>query len=556
MRRRRRSLWPWIATAAGLSAIGTAAYVLLGNRGTPPPAERSLATAASAAALREPGDAAPNASATNTALAPPNSSGREQIVDDPQGELLWASPTAGPRIDLTYMPLGAQCLVHLRPAELAAHPEGERVLAALGPWGAAAVARLQSLAGAELTEIDAVLAAVMVAPGERLDAVLRLTLKQSPTAEQLAERLQGAETREHVGRTYRVLNERAYAIVEVTDLAAPSAKVQRQLLIAPAGVMEELLAAGGESPALVRDVDALIPHADRVRAATVVVAPKFLEASGSELLVADAAPLREALAWFTGSDVAAVALSAHWDDNFFVEVRAVPTLNVSPHRLAVKLRERLAAAPEAIEEVILATPWHPYGRRVLARFPGMLRTAARYARSGADDRQAVVRCYLPAVAGHNLAMGAELLLTLPRSDMADSSPSIPARPATLEERLATRTSLSFTKDTLQRAIELLAEDTGIEIVIQGADLQLEGITKNQSFGIDLRNQPASVILVAILQRANPDRTAADAADPRQKLVYLVQPGQNGAAGRIIVTTRAAAAKRGDRLADPFVGMKR
>ena len=91
---------------------------------------------------------------------------------------------------------------------------------------------------------------------------------------------------------------------------------------------------------------------------------------------------------------------------------------------------------------------------------------------------------------------------------------------------------------------------GVDIEILGRDLQLAGITKNQSFGIDLKDQPACDILLEILRLANPDRAATGAADPRQMLVYTIQHSAVDK-WRIVVTTRAAAAARGDRLPDIF-----
>jgi hypothetical protein len=184
----------------------------------------------------------------------------------------------------------------------------------------------------------------------------------------------------------------------------------------------------------------------------------------------------------------------------------------------------------------------------------MLRALARYSRAGDEHRQAVLRAYLPSSAGHNLLMAAELLLTQPRQveSASGEQPSPTARPATLEERLAQTGSLTFTKESLERALELLAEDTGIEMVIQGGDLQLEGITKNQSLGLQMRDRPVQEILVEILLKANPDRTASGPADPRQKLVYTVERREPDDAGRIIVTTRAAAEKRNLPLPDAFL----
>ena len=73
----------------------------------------------------------------------------------------------------------------------------------------------------------------------------------------------------------------------------------------------------------------------------------------------------------------------------------------------------------------------------------------------------------------------------------------------------------------------------------GHALELEGITKNQSFGLDEQNQTADAILRTILARSNPDG----------KLVYVVR--NKGGAESIEITTRAAAAKRGDVLPPGF-----
>lgn len=532
-RTNRESRWLWPVTSAAFCVL--AAAIVLSKQSVSEP--KSLGATSKA----KPTATAPTQPPATTAEPTPP----EQVVDDPADELLWASPTAGEPLSLAYVPAGTQCLIHVRPALVAAQPEGVRVLAALGPWGQSVVAQLKVALNAKLADVESLLVAIIVAADGKLDACLRAKLIAPMTEDALAARFPTGQLNEYGEYSYLTVGDRAYFI-------PPSD--QHTIIACPASLAAELIDSGGEAPPLVRDIERLAEHADADRAITVIVAPKFLQASGNELLVADAAPLHDVLHRLLGTDATAMSLSAHWDDNFFVELRATPTLNVPPRRLAAKLRERIVAAPDAIEETVLASPWHPYGRKVLARFPGMLRALARYSRAGDDDRQALVRAYLPPMAGHNLLMGAELLLTQPRdneSTSAGGSPT-PAKPASLEERLAVPTSLTFTKDSLERALELLAEDTGVEITIQGADLQLDGITKNQSLALDLRDRPAGEILVEILLKSNPDRTATGPADARQKLVYVIEPSSAGGPGRIIVTTRTAAEKRGDRLPDVFL----
>jgi hypothetical protein len=538
----KRSATPWIILgSAALCAL--AAIVIFATAANTPSSGTSNKTAApTGPPASNPSSSAPSVSET----AAPDSG--EVVIDDPKGELLWASPTAGESIDLAFVPAGTQCLIHVRPAKLFESPEGQRAMASLGPWGESAVAQLREALGAELSDVESLLISVVVDGAGKLDAGLRAELGAKWTDDDLAARFPDGSRATLGHQTYLVVGDRAYF------LPKPAVGKSQWLVVCPAELATELIKTAGESPALVRDIERLAEHTDAARTLTMIVAPQFLQASGNELLMAEAAPLHKALEWLHSREATAVLVSAHWDENFFIEVRATPTLNVPARRLAAKLRERIAAAADAIEEIVLSRQWPEYGRKVLTRFPAMMRALARYSRAGEDDRQAVVRAYLPRMAGHNLVMASELLLTQSNVNEAAAAPApgSAATPQTLEERLAKKTSLTFSKETLERAIELLAEDAGVEIAIQGADLQLEGITKNQSLAIDLRDRPLEEILVEVLLRANPDRTAAGPADPKLKLVYTVEPGRGDSPGRIIVTTRAAAERRGDRLPKAFL----
>jgi hypothetical protein len=478
---------------------------------------------------------------------------REQVVDDATGKLLWASPTAGPPISMAYVPAGTQCLIYLRPAQLAAHPEGEKVLAALGPWGAEARAQLESLAGVKLEEIDAALISLVVARDGSIDASLRAEPVASWDEAELARRLPSGRAERQDERSYVVNGKRAWFL-------APGAGVgSRGVLVAcPASLVKELIASEGVAPLLARDIEALIATSDADRSATAIVGAKFLAASGTHLMEGEAEPLRDAIAALLGDDATAASLSVHWGDAFFAELRAAPALTVPSRWLATTLQARIAEGAADVDAAIDAGTWSEYGRGVLTRFPAMVEKLAQMSRRGEADKQAVVRAYLPSAAGHNLLMGAELLLTqaqpkeMQHAHADEGMAHGPNAGGTVEARLAKVTSLTFPKETLQRALELLAEDVGVAIEIDGAALRAEGITQNQSFALAERERSAEAILVAILRLANPDRSATGPADPRQKLVYVVDRTAAGG-GRMIVTTRAAAAERGQTLPRTFGG---
>ena len=124
----------------------------------------------------------------------------------------------------------------------------------------------------------------------------------------------------------------------------------------------------------------------------------------------------------------------------------------------------------------------------------------------------------------------------PRS-ASDAPPASTPRGAVAA--LQKKISLSFPRDTLEHCLELLAKEIDTEVVIEGRDLQLEGITKNQSFGLDERDRMAGDILKKVLELANPDG----------KLIWVIKP--KGQAEAIFITTRAAAAKRKDPLPAEF-----
>ncbi|MCA9234882.1 MAG: hypothetical protein KDA44_05400 [Planctomycetales bacterium] len=529
-----------IALAWGSAAASTAlvvGYLLL--RSGAPPAGPDAAATANVAASREAASAenvAP-AQADRDAAADAAATADAEVVVRDDGRLLWQSPTAGPPISRQWTPAGTQAVLHLRPADIAANPDGAKALAALGPWGEHAKDFVEQLFGIPLVDIDSLLVAVAPDAEDRLQFAVR------------------ASSDDFLVNPPPIVGGAGSLPSGWSGFGFAEADGQTPAYVACSTSLVEQLQAQTEPPPLDGDLEQLFAASDSQRDVTLIVQPRFLQASGNRLLAGDAEPLRTALRILTDDRAAAVALSWHWDADFFVELRAAPVRNSPPQPYSGQLQRQLAAAANSLEEIVAAAPWAPYGRKVLIRLPAMVRAAARYARHGVDAGQAVVRCYLPAAAGHNLLMGAELLLTQSTTAGAASDAATPdavaAAPQTIEQKLQTITSLSFPKDSLQQALELLSGDIGVPIEILGGDLQLDGITKNQSFGIDLRDRPAAEILLEVLLRANPDRTATGPADPKQKLVYAIRPGANGQPGRIVVTTRAAAAKRREPLPGIF-----
>jgi len=199
---------------------------------------------------------------------------------------------------------------------------------------------------------------------------------------------------------------------------------------------------------------------------------------------------------------------------------------------------------DVTEEVISTRQLVSWGKRLVLRLPQLLRLVERQLRVAIERRDLVVaNAYLPELAGHNIAVAATVLLEQLAAAPAGGRPTAVAqsvRPLTLTERLQQPVDIAFARDTLETAVQLLGEESGIPMDIAGGDLELEGITKNQSFGLEQRDVPAGAVLLTILTKSD---------GGTGKLVYVVR--QQAGEERIVITTRAAAAKRKEALPEVF-----
>jgi len=459
------------------------------------------------------------------------------IEDD--GQTLWVSPTDGLPLDLAFLPPGVEIILALRPEAIADHPEGNKIINAVKPVADTGM-QFASDTFSDAAGVKQLVVGWELKADGRWQSTLVARLSGHDSAKDyLAKHFPDAAKKTYRETTFLLRGRYAYY--------APSDDPM-VLVAAPEDSISDILALGGNSPPLRRDVERLLPRTDASRHLTVMVSPNLLLRRDDTLFRHEMLPMQAAFEWFLGDQAAAVALSMNWGDDFFIELRVVPTLDSSPERMSEELAARVNELPNLVEDYVLSLDASPYSRRVVARLPEMVRRLAAYTRHGFDKDAAVLRCYLPVVAGHNLLMGAELAIAegQGRGERGGVSPLAEASsPGSIGERLKKKTSLRFAREELEAALKMLAQDVGVEIIIRGQDLQLDGITRNQLFGIDMADRRAEEILVEILRRANPDKLAAGPADPRQKLVYVVGPEA------IFITTRAGAAGRGEQLPPVF-----
>jgi hypothetical protein len=293
------------------------------------------------------------------------------------------------------------------------------------------------------------------------------------------------------------------------------------------------------------ELETLVGMLDEERHVTLFGSPHYLLNRGRVLLVGPLAKLIDPLRNLLGESIRGAALSAHFSGNTYVELDAMAARDPPARVFAPKLAEEVESLAGAVEMYCAMLDPSPYGRVLVMRLPAMLRTLVANMRVGVEGNGVVINAYLPRHAGHNLALAAELALVQTPGAVAGGSGG-PAQPITETPtdalgKLQKKITIVFAKDTLEMAIQMVSEEVGVPMEIVGTDLQLDGITQNQSFALDARDQTADAVLRVILGKANPDG----------KLVYIVRKADG--VEKILITTRAAVEKRGDPLPPAFQG---
>lgn len=465
------------------------------------------------------------------------------IVPD-NGELLWAAPTSGEPIDLANVPPGAQVFVHLRPAAILENAEGRRVLQSLGPAFETWRTQWSQQAGAAWEEIDSLLIAFIDVENQAPRPYYIVTLKQAKPAEELAAKWSGAEKKSAGGAEYYVAGELAYWL--------PSAEAGQFVMGAEPDVVEAA-GAPGLPPPLRREIEQLRKSSDRERSVSVLFPPGYLFTDGRDLLSGPLARLRQPLQTFLGDGLQGGLVSAHLGQDAYLELRLVGVSDKPKTLVAAEVRSRLEQLPSEIESYIDRIAENPHWSRLRRQFPSMVRFLHANTRVGAEENQAIVNCYLPLTAAHNLTAAAELTLASEPGAavvVAASNPS--TGPKTIEEVLNYRFTLEIPQQDLINALADLEKSVvdahpNLPFVFKiafGDGLQAEGITRNQPIRqFKMENATVAEILTGLMMKANPVTTVKSPSEKDQKLVWAIGPDPADPSRRIVlITTRAAAEK--------------
>lgn len=479
----------------------------------------------------------------------------EVVPDD--GQTLWSSPTTGGPVSFRCVPPVGQIFVIARPADLMASPEGPKTLQALGPQFQSTLKSWESSVGLPLEEIQQVIVSFHNndAKFPRVSVVVE-TKAPFEKDDLLAKWGNPAEAKEEDHKLYNGASW-SYFIPSGDD-------AKNRFVMGEQVDVREVAKVNGAPPVLFREIEKLRRSTDDKRHLTILFNPAFFfNDDGQPLLTNEREKLREPLSWFFGDDLKGGLFSLHLSDPTYVELRFLASLNKEKFQLAGDFRERLKQVPNNLTDYLARITPLQYWNRLWFKYPTMISKLNSNMRVGVENDEAVINTILPPSATHNLVLGGELLIAAsPGAAIATVATSDKQLPKTLDEVLTMKTSFSFAQQSLEFAMRDLGNEVSdtikgapveFSIKILGDDLQLDGITRNQSIRDFAQNdKTVGEIITALVMRANPITTVKTPDELDQKLIWVIGTDPDNASKKLIlITTRQQAAKKSYTLPDTF-----
>lgn len=482
-----------------------------------------------------------------------------QVFVEDDGEELWETPTTGLPLDFSYLPTGIQIAMAVRPNELLAEPEGQRILKALGPKFEATSTWLTTTCGLELDEIEQLIVGHCSTNQFNYSTSYVVRMTQPIAATQLVQlwRPQVAARDETTG-VYENAEGLGYFLIPDPE----NPEMATGFAMGPVDQMKTVSELAGANP-LSSTLSNLVSKSDAERHFNCIFVPAGLfNDEGQALLTGPWTPLRNYLRVHLPERIRCGLVSMHLDEGCYLETYIEHANDVKATDMAEQIDKFMSDSRDTIASTLAQSQPNPYWDKLRSRFAIMFNEVYQNMRVGVEGKDVLANCWLPEIAAHNLVSGAELALSF-SGGSTDPVTVTPQVPATLQELLNTKRDLNVSTNPdlglLLAGIQTsILDDYGqlpfkFEIKLMGNDLLKDGITQNQRPGdFELAQVTLGEILTEIMFRANPDKDATGPNDPACKLIWVVAEEPPGSGSPIIlITTRDAAQAKGYTLPKPF-----
>ena len=515
------------------------------------------------------------------------------IPDD--GSTIWETPTLGAPIDLDFLPPAPKIIVHANTKQLLAKVEGQRLLMAMGEPFAQLLAKFESTIGLPLTDVDQLLVSYHQTDQDQYQwiAVVRCSRSQDQLKETwgnltVSKSLGGQSIFEtDAGMSYFFVDNdnppiATPELVETTSTPnettdnPPLAEqtVPDQTESAPAQETVKFIVGRNEIVRSVADlgfgypvsgsIQTLQKSSDEQRDLSLLfLRPSLFNDRGQNWMGNKLSVFNRQLSEIIPDEVRGGMLSFHADQGDYLEVVLDRQVDISADELETRIQTGIDDRLKKLISFTQRIPVSEHWQALQNRYAEMLSTLTDEFRWSSSDKQLTGNAWLPPLASHNLVAASELVATFQKTAIDPNANQLQV-PQTLAELLQTKRDLDIANppDLNVLLADLQQEINGDynrlpfkwRIVLLGADLEKDGITKNQRPGpLQLEQKSFTEILTSIVVSANPDKDITGAADLNCKLIWVVAPDpDNPTQQAILITTRAAAEKKSYQLPDSFV----
>ena len=452
-----------------------------------------------------------------------------EIVDD-DGVSLWASPTDGNPIEIDLLPDGVQFIGKIQVASLLASSEGRLIHRAMGENWTTALDGWLGVLSLDLESVESILLGLIPADSTVPSAAFVVTFKDRESLRSWRSRA-GDDSN---GQTLLSFGNRTAFI--------PDGDMVRHFVFGEDAIVRTIADSEMQPPVIRRELRDLLNGTDDSRHVTLLSTPNFLLGDGKEILSGSRESISRILFDLIGDDCQAVSLSFHFQPELFGELQIATQSGVNLHQKTAMMKNALMDWPSTLVDFLGNTSVERYWQRIAVKFPLMVRFLTEQTRIEPTRGQVTANFVLPENAGHNLVLAAQIALsrTQTQPDTAAPTPTL-----TISELLKTRFDHRFGQQSLESAMNDLQKrindrfpSVGLSIEVNGADLELEGITRNQQIqefaAVDIR---IDEILTEIVRRANPTKVRS-ARNKEQSLIWVVQDEST-----IQITTKNAASDK-------------
>ncbi|MDG1872722.1 MAG: protein kinase, partial [Mariniblastus sp.] len=509
----------------------------------------------------------------------------QKLIDDDR-KSLWETPTNGPPIALSYLPLSPKMLFIVRPNDLVTQPEGAQILKSLGPEIAVQLERLQDLSGLDLENMEQLIISLhssesfvyepffIVKTTQPIDSNRLMQLWNRPTLTSLENQQDILESKDGQNAFYVLHDDFAQNNhSDVNDLnsgtqAEPTPNqpnedetISRFAFGSKTLVEQVALSAGAN--ALSGSLRKVADWTDNDRHINIMFLRNALfNDEGQQLMGEKLSGLNRELNILLPDDVRGGLLSLHLDSGNYLEIMLDKNFDLKAPELKQTMVEEMRTRRDLLVEFTSNIPPNPYWDRVRIRYASMLANLTKNLRWSVEEGEVVANCWLPPMAAHNLLAASELVVTFASGSSVVQVPTYTG-PKTFEELLESKRDLNVANppdlNVLMSDLEAeIKDDLGklpfeFHIRLLGGDLEADGITKNQRPNELLMEQKSvAEILTSVMIQANPDKDITGANDPNCKLIWVVaEDPEIPGAKAILITTRAAAAKKSYQLPPAF-----